>query len=459
AKAEFYLDKTRKALIEQESSDTAPSHISIESPGQNALSNGFTLTVKGAASDDKFVKEIQVNGESVRIDLSAPRIPFYADVPMKIGENSVIVEVTDLAGKTSRAERTVRCDRAGPILNIDELKAAKDSENRYAVRGYAYDTSGIRAIRVNDRSILKHPVPETVFDHPVFLASGQEKVVIIAEDRAGNQTRAEIPRPSRVSDIRPSGSESLLASLDCFPLLSQSDTESDRGVPISRIIATPSASPGKYYALIIGINKYAEWPILQTAVNDAEELKKILVGRYRFPEKNVILRTDKEATRVKLIHDMRKLAAGLTRNDNLLIYFGGHGRLDDLTSDGYWIPAEGKLNDPTGWITNSAIKNILTSEKVKGKNIVVIADSCYSGNLLRGGGSALSLSDQNYRSRILQLARKKSRQIISSGGMEPVADSGRDNHSLFAYYFLKALKENTHKFVDIENLGSFSCRS
>ena len=33
-----------------------------------------------------------------------------------------------------------------------------------------------------------------------------------------------------------------------------------------------------------------------------------------------------------------------------------------------------------------------------------------------------------------------------------MADGGKDGHSLFAYYFLKALKENDRQVVDLENL-------
>jgi hypothetical protein len=33
-----------------------------------------------------------------------------------------------------------------------------------------------------------------------------------------------------------------------------------------------------------------------------------------------------------------------------------------------------------------------------------------------------------------------------------VADGGRDGHSLFDYYFLKALKENNRQIIDLENL-------
>jgi hypothetical protein len=142
----------------------------------------------------------------------------------------------------------------------------------------------------------------------------------------------------------------------------------------------------------------------------------------------------------------------LGKQDNLLIYYAGHGQIDDLTGEGYWIPVEGQLKTPSTWIAHSTIKNILSAEKVLGKNIVVIADSCYSGILLRGGPSMLALADQGYQDKLFELAARRSRQVITSGGVEPVADGGRDGHSLFAYYFLKALKENTHGVIDLENL-------
>jgi len=226
----------------------------------------------------------------------------------------------------------------------------------------------------------------------------------------------------------------------------------NRGVNIESSGISTDAHLGNYHALIIGINKYKEWNPLRTAVKDAEALKDILIQRYGFKKENVILRTDRRATRDRLIGDLRNMASGLGNRDNLLIYFAGHGQLDDLTGDGYWIPAEGKLKKPSSWISHSIIKNILSSERVRGKNIIIVADSCYSGTLLRGGPSLLSINEQGYRRKLLKLASNRSRQVITSGGLEPVTDGGRDGHSLFGYYFLKALKDNDRDLVDLENL-------
>ena len=45
-----------------------------------------------------------------------------------------------------------------------------------------------------------------------------------------------------------------------------------------------------------------------------------------------------------------------------------------------------------------------------------------------------------------------SRKAITSGGLEPVMDGGRDGHSVFAYYFLKILENNNHKYMDAGQL-------
>ena len=46
----------------------------------------------------------------------------------------------------------------------------------------------------------------------------------------------------------------------------------------------------------------------------------------------------------------------------------------------------------------------------------------------------------------------KSRQAITSGGIEPVMDGGKDGHSVFAYYLLKALNTNNQTYMDAAEL-------
>lgn len=240
----------------------------------------------------------------------------------------------------------------------------------------------------------------------------------------------------------------ILFSIVLQPALAQSP---QRGVAVSAL-PTRLDNWGAYHALIIGINDYKEWPRLRTAVKDAKVIRDTLVTRYGFNQKNVILRTDREASRRQITRDLRYLAKSMRKNDNLLVYYAGHGQLDDFTGDGYWVPAEGALKDPDTWVPNSFIKALLSSDKLQAKNVVVIADSCYSGSLLRGGPSLMSLDDQRYREKLSEKATLRSRQVISSGGLEPVTDGGADGHSLFAFYLISALRKNNREVIDLENL-------
>jgi len=232
------------------------------------------------------------------------------------------------------------------------------------------------------------------------------------------------------------------------PVLAQSP---QRGLAIAPQSGA-SGSWGDYHALIIGINDYAKWPRLQTAVKDATVIKETLISRYGFQPDNVILRTDRKASRLQIIEDLRYLAQSMGVHDNLFVYYAGHGQLDDFTGDGYWVPAEGALKNPGTWVANSYIKAVLSSEKLQAKNVVVIADSCYSGSMLRGGPSLMSLNDRRYKEKLVQKASLRSRQVISSGGVEPVADGGAEGHSLFAYYLIDALRKNDREVIDLENL-------
>jgi len=471
AKAEYYLDKARQKWIGQERLDTKPPEIFLESPEQESISNQLIVTVSGVAEDDRYVKEILVNREPVRIDLAAPRISFRKQTRIRMGENSIVVEVMDLTGKITRTERKIFCDRSGPTLNIDGLISENDSDGSYRLRGYAHDDSGILAIRVNGRNILEDSHQEVVLNHPISLSPGGKKVVLLAEDRAGNRTRAEIlPSVREQSDAWPHAPENLFASLD---LCSATDQKS-KGIMTPKKRAE-ACNTGKYYALIIGINEYDEWRSLRNAVNDATGLKDILIRRYGFSARNIVFRTDKAATRKTLIRDLRCMAGGLDETDNLLIYFSGHGQLDDITNDGYWIPVDGKLDDPTSWITNSAIRNILCSPDVRGKNIMLISDSCYSGTLLReiprsafiyrrdfqtdrsksGRGGSESVPSKGVedsgKKESAARACKKSRQVIAAGGLELVTDAGK-RYGIFARHLLDALKKNNRSVIDMEYL-------
>lgn len=190
---------------------------------------------------------------------------------------------------------------------------------------------------------------------------------------------------------------------------------------------------GNYYALVIGINNYKHLPNLKSAISDAKAVSDILINNYGFKVNTLI-----DATRSDILSALNKYRMKLTTTDNLLIYYAGHGWLDNEADEGYWLPTDAeKLND-IRWVSNSSITSKLKA--IKAKHILVVADSCYSGKLARG--IHISHRNPDYYERI---SHKKTRSVISAGGLEPVIDSGgKGIHSVFATAFLKALSENTN---------------
>jgi len=204
---------------------------------------------------------------------------------------------------------------------------------------------------------------------------------------------------------------------------------------------------GNYYALIIGIDKYSgQWKSLNNAVNDAQALEKTLRNKYRIDKFYTLY--DAQATRSAILNVLDNLVNTLTENDNVLIYFSGHGDFKKTMNKGYWIPVDAKTDASSNLISNGEIQTFLAS--IKSKHTLLISDACFSGDIFRGNTLTIPFEESDkYYSKVYNLI---SRQALTSGGVEPVMDGGKDGHSVFAYYLLKNLQTNTNKYFDIGQL-------
>ena len=192
---------------------------------------------------------------------------------------------------------------------------------------------------------------------------------------------------------------------------------------------------GGYYALVVGNNDYAFLPRLETAVSDAAAVAELLRSRYGYRDVRLLL----NARRAEILRELNRLRAELTERDNLLIYYAGHGYLDPVASEGFWQPVDAREDDDTQWIPNSTLTRYLKT--MSAKHVMIVADSCYSGTLLRSGGSGPDVGSER-TAWLRRIAAKRTRTALASGGLEPVADSGENGHSVFANAFLSALREN-----------------
>lgn len=206
---------------------------------------------------------------------------------------------------------------------------------------------------------------------------------------------------------------------------------------------------GNYYALIVGIDSYSgSWTQLQNAVNDAKAIESLLKEQYKFDHFKSLY--NETATRANIIKELEWLVANVQENDNVFIYYSGHGDYKEQLNKGYWVPVDANTKSTSQFISNNDIQTFLGG--IKSKHTLLVSDACFSGDIFRGSTVSVPYEDsEKYYSKVHNLM---SRQAISSGGIEPVMDGGQDGHSVFAYYLLKTLKTNTNKYFDASQLYS-----
>jgi uncharacterized caspase-like protein len=197
---------------------------------------------------------------------------------------------------------------------------------------------------------------------------------------------------------------------------------------------------GRYFAIIIGNQNYQQLEDLQTPHSDAERAGKLLQEKYGFT-----VQVLEDASDVAMLRALNDLSKVLQENDNLLIYYAGHGsRLDTArTETGYWLPvnAEQPPND-TFWVPNEQISAHLG--RLKAKRVLVVADSCYAGLLSSDPGvNVFGTDTQSSLDYLKYKLPKRSRLLLSSGGDQPVLDSGGGANSVFARAFIDVLEANT----------------
>jgi hypothetical protein len=196
---------------------------------------------------------------------------------------------------------------------------------------------------------------------------------------------------------------------------------------------------GRYYALVIGNQHYQIIESLQTPVNDAERTARVLRERYGFTVQ--VLEDSSDVGMLKALNDLNDV---LKPDDNLLIYYAGHGaRLQNpFDVAGYWLPinSEAPPKD-TFWVPNEQITAHLA--RLAAKRILVVADSCYAGLLSTDPSYLFAGGSGGYtKEYIAYKLPKRARLLIASGGDQPVLDNGGGNNSVFALAFVNELEAN-----------------
>jgi hypothetical protein len=209
--------------------------------------------------------------------------------------------------------------------------------------------------------------------------------------------------------------------------------DSDNGMP-------------KFYAVLFGSDNYTapEWPHLNNPIDDANSIAQELQAFYGFDAK--VLR-DQTSSGVKelFIGDRLQTEEHWTfkPNDELLIYFAGHGEFDENDGRGYIIT---KDSAPPGDSHEHQIDfDELTKwmDKINVGHILLVLDICQVGSIFLGGtrGEVPPPALADKADAVQRLRGLKTRKCMTSGGMGAVKDGRAGQGSPFARTFMEVLGE------------------
>lgn len=210
-----------------------------------------------------------------------------------------------------------------------------------------------------------------------------------------------------------------------------------------------SLAGGKRYALVVGTDTYSGkgWKKLNNPVKDATAVAEELANSYGFDVQ--LLENKPMDTIYKAIREYYRIA---NPNDQIIIYFAGHGDADnELLDDGFIVCADSKSieNDPirNTYIPYIRLQKILNN--IPARQVLVLLDVCHGGMFDQKAFKKPEVRDIDFSTitnrNVLQFLKDKlplrTRKFLSSVGSEPAFDGTAGQHSPFATLLLAILRE------------------
>jgi len=304
---------------------------------------------------------------------------------------------------------------------------------------------------------------------PVFVATRGRNTAVYRGGPGKRQVIGRVTAPERVGAITVNGQPAPLNASGGFSAeidvpaagaqvqVAATDREGGRAELAFTLLPQAAASPatgsspagdgklprgvklGRYFAVVIGNNSYRDpaYPTLTSAANDANAVAAMLRDRYGYDASLVL-----NGGRLEILTALNEMREKLKPEDNLLVYYAGHGEID-ARGQGYWVPSDGAAGAEKTWISNAAVSDILNT--IAARHVLVVADSCYSGTMSRASVptfDAGSMAPGQWDGWVKAMAEGRSRTALTSGGVQPVPDTGSGRHSYFARAFLNVLQDN-----------------
>ncbi len=397
----------------------AASDIKAPPKGNNAADNVISFCSSVYAQTDArceraLTSYAKVNMARAAVEDMAARAPAAAPPPAPVPPPSAAPSPDEVvAAVLAKLRRSGAAkDRELPVLEVKVPEKVETDEAALVIGGLVGDDGSPPRLRLDGSPL------------PAFAPGSGDASF------ARYVMRFEIEVERRTAGLRRHVLEACDAEGNCVA----------RKIEVKVVEANRPSFRGRNYALVIGNNSYEKMPDLKTAAGDAEAVAAVLGERYAFDAGAITLLVN--ADRATILGSLQDLRRELTPDDRLMIYYAGHGQIDAVTEEGFWLPVDADPESDYTWISNADIRRNLKG--MPAKHVLVVADSCFSGTLTRSANATRNIAKDRF---FIEIDSRVSRKVITSGGTEPVADAGGGGHSVFANYFLKALRENDRPYI------------
>jgi len=194
----------------------------------------------------------------------------------------------------------------------------------------------------------------------------------------------------------------------------------------------------KDYALLFATDKYDHWNDLVNPIEDARTIADELRTIYGF-DVELVENAEQDQVFEKLReYNERKYKP----QDQLLVFFAGHGAFDETFGEGFVVAKNSLANDKakTSYISHNRIRGIINN--IPCEHILLSMDVCFGGTL--DPEIARSRSAQEYETSTNEMVARKlsqrTRKYLTSGGKEYVSDGIPGKHSPFASKMIESLR-------------------
>ena len=306
-------------------------------------------------------------------------------------------------------------DKSAPVISLSTpsgqkgLKLTTD-EKTILIRGFASDPSGIRSVSINGKEVYTQR--DGNFWGETNVSAGPNSITIEATDLAGN-------RKEEVFEME--------------------KTAADDNTIVAAI------SKGKNYALMLAAQNYTDdkIPSLENPIADAIKLKLLLKNDYQFADSTIITLFNPTVNDVK--RQLLELTNRIQPEDNLMIFYAGHGIWVEKEKKGYWMLTDSKRYEENTWLSNKEVLDLIA--KLPARHTLLITDACFSGSVFKTRGLDLGEKEENKSTLADRMQNKISRVAITSGNDTEVPDK-----SIFMHFLVKALSENKEKYLTAQKM-------